>query len=133
MPGLKIALENALKSGEGHDIRCRLRVRGGDERHVQLDVLTRYVGEGKPLHLRCHFLDITERVRTDHELRHRTDQLSQANDRLQRINNELERLKESYRDLYHNAPALYFSLDARGNLAACNDTMLQTLGYPARS
>lgn len=127
-PNLKTALEKALKSGEGHDIRCRMRVRG-DERHVQLDVLTRYVGEGKPLHLRCHFLDITERVRTDHELRHRTDQLSQANERLQRINNELERLKESYRDLYHNAPVLYFSLDVRGNLAACNDTMLTALGY----
>jgi PAS domain S-box-containing protein len=126
---LKAALEKALKTGEGHDIRCRLLLRNGQEKHVQVDVLTRYVAEDKPLHLRCHFIDITERVQTDRELRLRTDQLAQANERLQRINAELERLKESYRDLYHNAPVLYFSLDARSHFSACNETMFRTLGY----
>ncbi|MBY0525521.1 MAG: PAS domain S-box protein [Gemmataceae bacterium] len=126
---LRSALEKALRTGEGHDIRCRIIARGGQERHVQIDVLTRYVSEDKPLHMRCHFIDITERVQTDRELRHRTDQLSQANERLQRINTELERLKESYRDLYHNAPVLYFSLDARSHFAACNETMFRMLGY----
>src|SRR5262249_26325213 len=55
--------------------------------------------------------------------------ISQANKRLQRINQELEQLKESYRDLYHNAPVLYFSLDPQGRIADCNETMLHTLGY----
>jgi len=127
--GLKTSLEKALKTGEAHDVRCRLLIRGGQERHVQLDVLTRYAAEEKPLHLRCHFIDISERVRTDRELRHRTDQLAQANERLQRVNAELERLKESYRDLYHNAPVLYFSVDARCHFAACNDTMFRALGH----
>lgn len=129
VPGLKASLEKALKTGEGHDIRFRLVARGGQERHVQLDVLTRYVAEEKPLHLRCHFIDITDRVLTDRELRHRTDQVAQANERLQRVNAELERLKESYRDLYHNAPVLYFNIDARGHFSACNETMFRTLGY----
>src|SRR5262249_12906111 len=40
-----------------------------------------------------------------------------------------ERLKESYRDLYHNAPVLYFSLDPQGRFASCNETMVKTLGY----
>jgi PAS domain S-box-containing protein len=127
--GLKHSLEKAMKTGEGHDIRCRVLLHNGDERHVQLDVLTRYHSDGKPLHLRCHFLDISERVQSDRALRHQTEALSQANVRLQRINHELERLKESYRDLYHNAPVLYFSLDPLGRFAACNETMLRTLGY----
>jgi PAS domain S-box-containing protein len=126
---LKTTLEKALKTGEAHDVRCRLLARGNQERHVQLDVLTRYAAEEKPLHLRCHFIDVSERVRTDRELRSRTDQLAQANERLQRVNTELERLKESYRDLYHNAPVLYFSVDARGHFAACNETMFRALGH----
>jgi PAS domain S-box-containing protein len=123
------AFERALRHGEGHSIECRLMLRGGTERNVQIDVLTRYAPDGKPLHLRCHFLDISERIRSDRELRLRTEQLSQANERLQRINRDLERLKESYRDLYHNAPVLYFSLDPHARFASCNDTMLKTLGY----
>jgi PAS domain S-box-containing protein len=126
---LKAAFERALRSGEGHDIRCRVLLHSGEERHVQLDVLTRYQGDGKPLHMRCHFLDISARVESDRALRHQTEALSQANERLQRINHELERLKESYRDLYHNAPVLYFSLDPQSQFAACNETMLRTLGY----
>jgi PAS domain S-box-containing protein len=126
---LREAFDKALRQGEGHSIETRLLLRGGTERNVQIDVLTRYTAEGKPLHLRCHFTDITERIRSDRELRIRTEQLSQTNERLQRINRDLERLKESYRDLYHNAPVLYFSLDPQGRLASCNDTMLKMLGY----
>jgi len=129
VPALRVALDKALRTGEGHDIHCRIVQRSGTLRHAQLDVLTRYVNDGKPLHLRCHFIDISERVETDQELRRRTEQLSQANERLQRANHELERLKESYRDLYHNAPVMYFSLDTRGRFAALNETLLRALGY----
>jgi PAS domain S-box-containing protein len=123
------ALRDALKDGEGHNIIFRIQLANGDERHLQADVLARYTDDGVPLHLRCHFFDITDRVLTEQELRRRTDELSRANERLQQINANLERLKESYGDLYHQAPVLYFSLDGRGNLIAVNETMLQTLGY----
>jgi PAS domain S-box-containing protein len=129
VPAVKEAFERALKSGEGHSIEFRLLLRGSDHRNVQVDVLTRYTPDGRPLHFRCHFLDITERIRSNTELRVRTDQLLQANEQLRRINRDLERLKESYRDLYHNAPVMYFSLDTQGRLASSNETMLKTLGY----
>src|SRR5581483_6379017 len=107
------AFQEALRDGEGHNIVFRLRVHGGSERHVQMDVLARYNEAGSPLHLRCHFLDVTDRVRTEQELRRRTQELVQANARLRQINTDLERLKESYRDLYHQAPVMYFSLDGK--------------------
>ncbi len=95
-----------------------------------MDVMTCY-GEhnGQPLHLRCHVLDVTDRVRTERELLGRTRELSEANDRLRQINQDLQRLKESYRDLYHHAPVISFSLDGRGRFVAFNETMLRVLGY----
>src|SRR5262245_6316234 len=138
-PRLLRAFHDALRDGEGHNITFRVLPRlpefvpppaGGRERYFQMDILTRYTHDGQPLHLRCHFEDVTERVRTDLELRRRTQELSEANARLRQINADLQRLKESYRDLYHHAPALYFSLDPRGCFVACNETMLAELGCP---
>ncbi len=48
------------------------------------------------------------------------------------LTQDLERLKESYRDLYHNAPVMYFSLDNAGRLVTFNDTLVRTLGYQRR-
>jgi PAS domain S-box-containing protein len=133
---LRRALLEALKDGEGHNITFRVLTRAADEdaapgeRFVQMDVMTAYDERGAPLHLRCHFLDVTDRIQTEHELLRITREVSEANARLRKSNEDLERLKESYRDLYHFAPVLYFSLDAEGNLAAFNETMLRTLGYP---
>jgi PAS domain S-box-containing protein len=138
-PPLLRAFQDALRDGEGHNITFRVLPRlpefvpvpaGGPARYFQMDLQTRYTHDGQPLHLRCHFVDVTERVRTDLELRRRTQELSEANARLRQINADLQRLKESYRDLYHHAPALYFSLDPRGCFVACNETMLAQLGYP---
>jgi PAS domain S-box-containing protein len=176
--GLRRALQDALKDGEGHNITFRVLIparagaghdadddttvqgasagvgasqlyvsqedtlllssppkdrgaaRSLRERHLQMDVMTCYTEQNVPLHLRCHFLDITDRVLTEQKLRLRTAELSQANARLRQINADLQRLKESYRDLYHQAPVLYFGLDARGHFVAVNDTLLRTLGYP---
>lgn len=143
--GLQAALQEALKDGEGHDITFRVLTPGkpgrkrslrGDsglslvESHLLMDVMTCYSEAGAPLNLRCHLLDVTERFLTERELRRRTEEVSQANARLREINADLQRLKESYRDLYHHAPVLYFSLDGKGRLAACNETMVRTLGYP---
>jgi PAS domain S-box-containing protein len=122
----------ALQTGEGHNLTVRLRVkRGGkrEERHVLIDVLTHYTDDGAPLHFRCHFIDVSDRVRAEQELRRRTEELSQANERLVRSNQDLERLKESYRDLYNNAPALYFGLNDQGQFVAFNNTLLRALGY----
>jgi PAS domain S-box-containing protein len=142
---LQTTLQEALKDGEGHDITFRVLTPGkpgrkrslrGDsglslvESHLLMDVMTCYSEAGAPLNLRCHLLDVTERVLTERELRRRTEEVSQANERLREINRDLARLKESYRDLYHHAPVLYFSLDARGRLVACNEFMVRTLGYP---
>ncbi|TMQ35027.1 MAG: PAS domain S-box protein [Planctomycetota bacterium] len=94
---LNRALHESLETGEGHNIVFRLRTRSGSEHHVQIDVLTRYSQENVPLHLRCFFLDITEKVRTDGELRRlasalhdQAEELQQANTELRRINRELD-------------------------------------------
>jgi PAS domain S-box-containing protein len=141
-PSLTQTLHEALKDGEAHNVTFRVLLpgaeagaarqaapAGGRERHLQMDVMTHYTEAGLPLHLRCHFIDITDRVETENELRRRTAELSEANDRLRQANSDLQRLKESYRDLYHQAPVLYFSLDPSGHFVACNETMLRTLGY----
>jgi PAS domain S-box-containing protein len=136
-------LAEALRGGEVHNVPLRLHIRRrrpapdnvgpprqvNEHRYMQMDVLTRYNDNGQPLHLRCYFEDVTERIRAERDLHRRTEELSQTNEQLLRINQDLERLKESYRDLYHNAPIMFFSLDAAGRFVACNDTMTQNLGY----
>ncbi len=94
---LNRAFQEALETGEAHNIIFRVLRRDGEEQHVQMDVLTRYTQESEPLHLRCHFLDITHRVRTDEQLRNLADalrlkaeELQQANTQLLRINRELD-------------------------------------------
>ena len=136
---VRAALKESLRDGEAHNVTFRI-LRGEArnkaqtaivrERHLQMDVLTCYDQTGTPQNLRCHFIDITDRVTTERELLRRTREVFDANARLRQANEDLERLKESYRDLYHHAPVLYFSLDAAGNLAAFNETMLRVLGYP---
>jgi PAS domain S-box-containing protein len=150
-PALRQTLHETLRDGEGHDITFRILVPVRDrppptdssaelvldrnppasfrERHLQMDVMTCYNESRTPLHLRCHLLDITDRVLTEQELRRRTQELSQANARLRQINEDLARLKESYRDLYNHAPVLYFSLDPDGRFVAFNETLMRTLGY----
>jgi PAS domain S-box-containing protein len=127
---LRAALEDALKHGEGHNITCRLLIgKPPVLKHVQMDVQSRYTDEGAPLHLRCHFLDISERVHTEEELHRHSEELAAANQHLRQVNADLQRLKDGYRDLYHQAPVMYFTLDPRGHFAACNETMMRTLGY----
>ncbi len=140
------ALSDTLKEGEAHNLVFRLvplalpgaehqfdalaeKLAGLPERYLQADVLASYDGSGRPEQLRCHFVDVTERIQAEQALRRRSAELVQANERLQQINRDLERLKESYRDLYHHAPVMYFSLDEKGRFAAVNETMMRELGY----
>jgi PAS domain S-box-containing protein len=129
VPVVRQALQEALQEGEGHNINFRMLLASRAVRHLQMDVLTRYTAEGLPLHLRCHFVDRTDQVQAAEALSLQSFKLTQANALLLQSNEGLQRLKESYRDLYHKAPVLYFSLDPRGHFAACNDTMLMALGY----
>jgi PAS domain S-box-containing protein len=149
--GVERSLTEALRDGEAHNATFRVAVPyrtdltaaagaaaankddapavAVKEHHLQMDVMTTYDEKGAAMHLRCHFLDATDRVRTDRELRRRTEELSEANARLRQSNLDLQRLKESYRDLYHQAPVLYFGLDPAGKFVALNEAVLRTLGY----
>jgi PAS domain S-box-containing protein len=63
------------------------------------------------------------------KLARKVSKIAQLRVRLARASTEFERLKSSYRDLYHNAPVMYFGLDALGRFVTFNDTLLNTLGY----
>lgn len=135
-PRLTQLLAETLKEGESHNVVFRLHPEAvaapdaGRERYLQMDAVTYFDSRHRPAQLRCHFVDVTERILAEQQLRRRTDELVEANERLKQINRDLERLKESYRDLYHNAPVMYFSLDERGRLVAFNETLSKALGYP---
>ena len=129
---LRRSLLESLRDGEGHNITFRvppLPDALGEKRHLQMDVLTCYDEAGTPLHLRCHFLDISDRIKTEHQLRRITREVYESNGKLRQTNEKLERLKESYRDLYNHAPVIYFSVDHAGTIVAFNETMLRVLGH----
>jgi PAS domain S-box-containing protein len=126
------AIREAHKDGEAHNVTIRLLTpdRPPGLRHMQLDILASYDDLERVQHFRCHFLDVSDRIFAQQLLLQSTREVSEANARLRQTNEDLQRLKESYRDLYHHAPVLYFSLDAAGRVVACNETMLNVLGYP---
>lgn len=126
------ALREALRDGECHNLTiCVLPPPAKDarkpaawaERYLHMDIMTCYDEHGTPTDFRCHFQDVTDRVLAEREV-------SLANAELRETNDMLQRLKESYFDLYHYAPVLYFSLDPAMNFVAFNETMLRILGYP---
>jgi PAS domain S-box-containing protein len=121
------ALRQALTKGETLGLIVRIRTAQGKSRVIEVNAGARYGASQGVSHLRCHVADVTDKVRAERELRHRTRELTQVNEQLRRINRELEELKDRYTDLYENAPAMYFSLDAQGNVVECNQTFLATL------
>lgn len=132
---LRQSVSESLRDGEAHNVLVRALVPSGpgqpnDERFLQMDVMTCYNEAAQPINLRCHFLDVTDRIQAERELRRITLEMTEANERLRLSHQEMERLKESYRDLYHHAPILYFSLDIDSRLVAFNETFLRHLGYP---
>ncbi|MFO0929840.1 MAG: ATP-binding protein [Gemmataceae bacterium] len=132
---LRGVLRDALKDGEAHNVTFRVPPHpeapagARSNRHLQMDVMTAYDERGTPLHLRCHFVDITNQVVAEQELRRRTQEVTEANTALKEANEKLDQLMRSYGDLYQQAPVLYFGLDVQGNFVACNETMLRALGY----
>jgi PAS domain S-box-containing protein len=124
----KTQLAAAIAKGEGHNLLYRVRTASNEVRAVELHVAVRYSTDARPHHVRIRFADMTKKVRAERELRRRTKELIDVNGQLRRINRELEHLKNRYSDLYQNAPAMYFSLDGKGTIVECNDTLLETLG-----
>ena len=122
-------LRGAVIHGEAHGLIYRLDAFEGPSRAVQMNVGGRYGPDGRLNYLRCHLTDITAKLRADRELRRRTKELAKANADLLRVNHELAELKDRYGDLYRNAPAMYFSLDEKGRIVECNDTLMRNLGY----
>ncbi|MBV8486892.1 MAG: PAS domain S-box protein [Planctomycetaceae bacterium] len=121
------ALRQALSKGEFLGLVVRVRTAAGKTKAIEVNSSTRYGSDQTVSHLRCHITDVTEKVRSERELRLRSRELTQLNQQLREINRELEQLKNRYTDLYENSPAMYFSLNEQGILTECNQTFLTTL------
>jgi PAS domain S-box-containing protein len=128
-PRVKEQVGAALEKGEAHGLIVRIRTAQGKHKAVEISISARYNAEMAVTHLRCHLTDVTDKIKAERELRLRTSELIKVNEQLRQINRELEELKDRYRDLYQNAPAMYYSLDPTGKFLDCNETLLQTLGY----
>jgi PAS domain S-box-containing protein len=98
-------------------------------RHVRVRVLPRCDGDGGITHFVCRFRDLSPPVQLQREVQRARHDAAQARRRLSQINGDLRRLKESYRELYQNAPVMYFRLDVNGRLIAFNDTLIRALGH----
>jgi PAS domain S-box-containing protein len=122
------AFKEVLEKGEVHGLVVRIRTGHGKTKIIEVNASARYGSDRQVRYVRCHLTDVTDKVRAERELRLRTRELTQVNEQLRVINRELVALKDRYSDLYHNAPAMYFSLDDQGRLLDCNQTFLTTLG-----
>ncbi len=106
--------------------RCRIALTAAQHRHVLLKVRPLTDATGRVVRYLVRVADATGQARVEQNFK---KQMSLAQERLVQLEQDLARLKESYRDLYHNAPVMYFSLDVQGKLVTVNDTLLRTLGY----
>ncbi len=100
----------AAELGERHDFVLRLCSAQGDWHFVRGDAQARYDRDGTLNHVRCHFIDVTDRIRAEQELRRRTELLTEANDQLRQANFQL---KQTQAQLVHTE-----KLAALGTLAA---------------
>jgi PAS domain S-box-containing protein len=122
----------SLIKGEAHGLIYRVKTARDEPKAVEMNISVRYGSDMTVMHLRGHLTDVTAKLQASRELRRRTRELTQVNEQLRRINRELQDLKNRYGDLYQNAPAMYFSLDEKGLILECNNTLLQALGYKRR-
>jgi PAS domain S-box-containing protein len=136
-PGYRDAVTAWLgdSAGADADIRIVLLVRpqgaAAPSRgiYVRLRAWARRDAAGRVVAWRCSFTNTTRELRAQRQARGRRGQTAQLHDMFRQIEEDFERLKLSYRDLYHNAPVMYFSLDTEGRLVTFNDTFVRTLGY----
>src|SRR5262249_26721719 len=86
-------LRTALVKGEVHGLVLRIRTAFGKPKAIEMNVGARYDSEMAVSHVRCHVTDVTQKIRSERELRLRTRELIQVNEQLRLINRELEELK----------------------------------------
>lgn len=121
--------QSVLEKGEAHGVRLRITNSKNEMKYVELNIGARYDSDHHITHLRCHWTDVTDKVRSEHEQRKRHKFLQEFNEELRKKNRELAELRDRYGDLYENAPAMYFSLNDDGRIIECNDTLQRALGY----
>ena len=101
--------------------------------YVRLDIWARRDRAGKVSRFVCRFVNLTPVVlHREIEAQRARKGLEKSYKRLHLVRRDLARLKLSYRELYQNAPVMYFSLDIEGKIVTCNDTLMRTLGYERR-
>jgi PAS domain S-box-containing protein len=104
-------------------------------RQLQARVAVAASAPGRPKRRRARlralklFANRTTQVQHAEELRRGRLEADTLRRRLHRVSADLQGLKKSYRELYDNAPVMYFRLDVEGRLVAFNDTLMRTLGY----
>lgn len=147
VPAIEGALARAARTGKVQTALCRVlrpSQSGPDEAdkpdtvdltlesaysHMRIEIWARR-RRGKPIWYLCRFVDLTAVLRAYEEAGRRSRrELHAARRRLRTVNIDLTRLKYSYRDLYQNAPVMYFSLDREGRLVTFNEMLIDTLGY----
>jgi PAS domain S-box-containing protein len=143
-------LHAAQVSGRVHSVRCRFltkeqtaALRPGSEAdtallppldpgsfvYLLLRIRPQRDEQSQLLGFTCLFSDDASALRRREAALQRLTKLRERDRRrLATVRLDLERLKESYRDLYHNSPVMYFSLDVKGRLVTFNDTLIRTLG-----
>ena len=98
--------------------------------YVRLDIWAKLDRTGKVGRFVCRCVDLTPIILAKElEMHTARKELRSVKRRMHRVDDDLSRLKLSYRELYQNAPVMYFSLDQAGQLVTFNDTLLHTLGY----
>ena len=102
------AYTESLKTKMPYDIEHRLKMNDGSIKHVIEKCRTEYDENGNALKSIGIVQDITERKKTEGDLREN---------------------EEKYRSLYENAPLPYQSLNEDGSFKDINPSWLSTLGY----
>ena len=116
-------------------VQCRFLVADqpvvpGSFVYVHVAIFARIDPAGDVSRFHCRFIDLTAvMMQKELELQTLREEVGSVTKRLRLFDQDLARLKLSYRELYQNAPVMYFSMDSAGKLVTFNDTLIRTLGY----
>ncbi|HZZ77207.1 MAG TPA: ATP-binding protein [Gemmataceae bacterium] len=98
--------------------------------YVRIEIWAKRDRAKRVKHFVCRFVDLSAVVvQQETELHLARRELRKIKKRMRSAEGDLHRLKLSYRELYQNAPVMYFSVNTEGRLVTFNDTLLETLGY----
>jgi PAS domain S-box-containing protein len=122
--------KNGTKQSLRTDTKLLPPLAPGSFVYVRLDIWAKRDRAGNVRWFACRFVDLTAFI-LQKELERETArrELAKIKKSERTLGQDLDRLKLSYRELYQNAPVMYFSMDREGRLVTYNDTLIQTLGY----